>query len=146
MTKKILICEDDIITLRAVETKLKREGYETITAMDGKIAEEIIRRSDFDLLITDLLMPYTTGLELIHLVKQELKLDRPIFIITSIGLEDTVLKAFRLGADDYVIKPLRLNELVFRIKLIFQRIDKTKIKEKKTKVKKQSGMKTKQKT
>ena len=118
---KILICEDDPMTLKAIDTKMKREGYETITALDGKVAEEIITSGKFDMLITDLLMPYMTGLELVYLMRKELKLKQPIIALTSISIEDTVLKTFYLGVDDYVIKPFSLNELAFRVKLIFRR-------------------------
>lgn len=138
---KILICEDDIITLRAIETKLKREGYETITAPDGSIAEEIIRNNDFDIFITDLLMPYTTGLELVYLIRYELKLDKPIIAVTSIGLEDTVIKTFKLGVDDYVVKPFSLNELAFRIKLCLKL--RNKMKERNSKLKKTSAIRPK---
>ncbi len=117
----ILICEDDEMTLRATATKMKREGYDTITAMDGKTGAAIIKENNFDMLITDLLMPYMTGLELIHLMKQELKIDKPIIVLSSIGLENTVLRAFDMGIDDYLVKPFSLKELAFRTMLTLKR-------------------------
>jgi DNA-binding response OmpR family regulator len=117
----ILICEDDEMTLRATATKMRREGYNTLTAMDGKTSAAIIKENKFDMLITDLLLPYMTGIELIHLMKHELLIDKPIIVFSSIGLENTVLRAFNMGIDDYLVKPFSLKELAFRVMLTFKR-------------------------
>ena len=114
---KILICEDDLMTLKALEHKLKNEGYETITALDGKQAIDFLNDNlGIDLLLTDLHMPLTSGLELISHVRNVLKSNIPIVMLTRVGLEDTVLHAFELGADDYITKPFSPEELSLRIK------------------------------
>ena len=114
---KILICEDDLMTLKALEHKLKNEGYETITVHDGKQAIELLKKQkDIDLLLTDLHMPQISGLELISHVRNEMKSHMPIVMLTRVGLEDTVLHAFELGADDYITKPFSPEELSLRIK------------------------------
>lgn len=114
---KILICEDDLMTLKALEHKLKLEGYETITVHDGKQAIELLKaQKDIDLLLTDLHMPQISGLELISHVRNEMKSHMPIVMLTRVGLEDTVLHAFELGADDYITKPFSPEELSLRIK------------------------------
>jgi DNA-binding response OmpR family regulator len=114
---KILICEDDIMTMKALEHKLIREGYQTVTASDGKTAAEIIRGDrSIEFLLTDLHMPHINGLELIKIVRSELKSNIPIIMLTRVGIEDTVLQAFELGADDYMTKPFSPDELSIRIK------------------------------
>lgn len=114
---KILICEDDTMTLKALEHKLKKEGYEIITAQDGKTACEMLSQvKDIDFLLTDLHMPLLSGLELINYVRGELKSYMPIIMLTRVGLEETVLQAFELGADDYITKPFNPDELAIRIK------------------------------
>ena len=114
---KILICEDDLMTSKALQHKLKNDGYEIITAHDGKQAIELLNSSkDIDLLLTDLHMPQMSGLELITHVRNELKSNMPIIMLTRVGLEDTVLHAFELGADDYITKPFSPDELSLRIK------------------------------
>lgn len=124
---KILICEDDVMTLKALEHRLKREGYDIITASDGKMAADILRSDDkIEFLLTDLHMPFITGLELIGIVRNELKKNLPIIMLTRVGIEDTVLHAFELGADDYVTKPFSPDELSLRIK---KAILKTRLKE-----------------
>ncbi|HEX2936660.1 MAG TPA: response regulator transcription factor [Bacteroidales bacterium] len=114
---KILICEDDLMTLKALDHKLKNEGYETLTALDGKQAIDLLNsHPEIDLLLTDLHMPLISGLELITHVRNEMKSFMPIVMLTRVGLEDTVLHAFELGADDYITKPFSPEELSLRIK------------------------------
>lgn len=114
---KILICEDDLMTSKALEHKLKNDGYEIITASDGKQAIDILNsNTSIDLLLTDLHMPQMSGLELITHVRNIIKSNMPIVMLTRVGLEDTVLHAFELGADDYITKPFSPDELSLRIK------------------------------
>ncbi len=113
---KILVCEDDTMTLKALEHRLKLDGYEVITAKDGKEALEKIDKESYDLILTDLHMPYMSGLEIITYIRNELKLYTPLVMLTRVGVEDTVLQAFELGADDYVTKPFSPDELSLRIK------------------------------
>lgn len=121
MNVRILVCEDDYMLLRTIEFKLKRDGYIVETAKDGKEASEKLQSQDFDLIITDLLMPYMNGQELIFMVRNDLKLQTPIIVLSKIGLEDTVLKAFDLGADDYVVKPFSPLELGVRVKKLISK-------------------------
>ncbi len=114
---KILVCEDDNMTLKALEHKLKNDGYEIVTAHDGKQAIDFLNtKDDIDLVLTDLHMPLISGLELITHIRNELKSNMPIVMLTRVGLEDTVLHAFELGADDYITKPFSPDELSLRIK------------------------------
>lgn len=118
---KVLVCEDDEMVLKMVEFKLQKEGYEVILATDGKAAIEKIKEHSPDIIITDIMMPYLTGLEIIHHVRKELKLKTPIIIVSSIGLEKTVLEAFQLGADDFITKPFSPNELSVRVKKLLMK-------------------------
>jgi DNA-binding response OmpR family regulator len=114
---KILICEDDLMTSKALEHKLKSEGYTILTAFDGAKAQQILQSTpDIDLLLTDLHMPALSGLELIKYVRNQMKSYMPIVMLTRVGLEDTVFHAFELGADDYITKPFVPEELALRIK------------------------------
>ena len=118
---KVLVCEDDEMVLKMVEFKLQKEGYEVILASDGKEAVEKIKESNPDIIITDIMMPYLTGLEIVHQVRKELKLTAPIIIVSSIGLEKTVLEAFQLGADDFITKLFSPNELSVRVKKLLMK-------------------------
>jgi len=113
---KILIVEDNHLLLKVLETKLKKEGYEVISCDNGKDAVEQVIRSAPDMVITDIMLPYNSGLEIVNFVKVTLKRSIPVMVMSGIGQEKTVEEAFKLGADDYMIKPLSLPELSMRIK------------------------------
>ncbi len=117
---KILICEDEEIMLTALEFRLRRQSFEVLRAEDGQKAKAKIEADDPDLIIADIMMPHVTGLELIKFVREELKRETPIIIISALELDDVVLKAFRLGANDFITKPFKPYELILRIKRIFQ--------------------------
>ncbi|MBK6398489.1 MAG: response regulator transcription factor [Bacteroidetes bacterium] len=118
---KVLVCEDDEMVLKMVEFKLEKEGYEVILAKDGKEAIDKIDKLRPDIIITDIMMPYLTGLEIVHQVRKQLNIKVPIIIVSSIGLEKTVLEAFQLGADDFITKPFSPNELSVRVKRLLMK-------------------------
>lgn len=117
---KILVCEDEEILLTSLEFRLKKQGLDVILAADGKEALEKIQNESPDLVVADIMMPHVTGLELITFVRKKMKSDIPIIIISAMGQDDVVLKAFELGATDFISKPFKPSELVLRIKMIFQ--------------------------
>jgi len=119
---KILICEDEEIMLTALEFRLRKQGYKVILAEDGKEAKEKIINEAPDFIVADIMMPYVNGLELISFVRKEQKSKLPIIIISALDKDETVLEAFRLGADDFITKPFKPNELILRIKRIEQAI------------------------
>ena len=114
----ILVCEDDMMTQKALEHRLFQDGYQVITAKDGREAIETLKSKEIDFVLTDLHMPFVSGLELISYIRNDLKKNIPIVMLTRVGLEDTVLQAFELGADDYITKPFSPNELSLRIKRV----------------------------
>ena len=120
---KILVCEDEEILLTSLEFRLKKQGLEVILAADGKEALEKIQSESPDLIVADIMMPHVTGLELITFVRKKMKSDLPIIIISAMGQDDVVLKAFELGATDFISKPFKPSELVLRIKMIFQEME-----------------------
>ncbi len=113
---KILIVEDELMMLKALEFRLRKDGYETTVAEDGKKAMEKITAEKPDFIITDIMLPYATGLEIVNYAKNILGLSIPIIILSAVGLEKTVLEAFELGADDFITKPFSPNELSMRVK------------------------------
>ena len=117
---KILICEDEEIMLTALEFRLRKQGYEVIIAEDGKEARERIDNDSPDFIVADIMMPYVTGLELVTYVRKEKNSPIPIIIISALDNDETVLEAFRLGANDFIAKPFKPNELILRIKRILQ--------------------------
>jgi len=113
---KILIVEDEELLLRAVEFKLKKEGYDVHVARNGLEAEQFLQRETApDVMVTDIMMPHKNGLELTKIATEK---GIPVLVLSTQNQEDIVLKAFEMGAEDYMTKPFSPNELMVRIKKI----------------------------
>jgi DNA-binding response OmpR family regulator len=112
-----LIADDELIMLKIIELRLKKDGHEVIVTSNGQEALEQIKLQDPDMIIADIMMPFTSGLEIVSVVKQNNTYRKvPIIILSSMGQENVVLEAFKLGADDYITKPFSPNELSMRVK------------------------------
>ena len=113
----ILVVEDDDIMLKAIKNILSKDGFNVVTAKDGKEAFEKLDTADYDVVITDLMMPYANGLEVVSRLRNDTtKRNTGIIIVSSVGNEETITEAFRLGADDYLKKPIMAGELLIRIR------------------------------
>jgi two-component system, OmpR family, response regulator VicR len=118
---KILIAEDESIMSSLIEHKLKQEGYEVKVTKDGYEALEATNSYSPDLLITDIMMPVTTGLELISLFRAKPGYAHtPILVLSSMDEEAIVLEAFTLGANDFLSKPFVPGELSLRVKKLLK--------------------------
>lgn len=122
---KILVAEDEPMLLKTIELKLKKEGYEVITTHDGREAIAKIEELLPDLVISDIMMPYASGLEITSFLKQKPDKQIPIIILSAMEQEKVVMEAFELGADDYITKPFSLNELSIRVKRLMARSGKS---------------------
>ena len=116
---KVLLIDDDATMLSMLKYKLEKAGYEIETASDGEKGKEMITSFKPDVVVTDLMMPYVSGLELVEYVRTVLKLELPLIVLSSAGQEKTVVQAFEIGATDFVTKPFSPNELLIRIKRNF---------------------------
>lgn len=112
---KVLIAEDDELMLRTLEIRLKKDGHEVIVARDGRDALNRIEDSNPDLVISDIMMPYSSGMEIVAALRSRENYI-PIIILSGMGQEDVVLEAFQLGADDFITKPFSPNELSIRVR------------------------------
>lgn len=114
--KKIVLAEDNSVLSLLLKFRLEKEGYKLLIAVDGKVAIELIEEHNPELILTDIMMPYVSGLEVISHVRNKLNLQTPIIVFSSAGQEEIVLKAFDLGATDFMSKPFSPHELVIRVK------------------------------
>ncbi len=123
----ILVIDDDTIMLKAIKNILNKDGFDVIMAKDGKEAFELLDNADYDIVVTDLMMPYANGLELVSKLRNDdTKRKVGIIVVSSVGNEETITEAFRLGADEYIKKPIMAEELIARIrKLIANKNSKT---------------------
>ncbi|MGY5355903.1 response regulator transcription factor [Wenyingzhuangia sp. IMCC45467] len=111
----ILIAEDDKVILGALEFFLKKNNHQVRVATNGNDALQKIEEQIPDLIITDIMMPYISGLELVKIIKDRQLDEIRIVVLTTLGQEDVVLEAFSLGADDFLTKPFTPEELNLRI-------------------------------
>ncbi|SDH23400.1 Response regulator receiver domain-containing protein [Flavobacterium omnivorum] len=114
--KKIVLAEDNSMLSMLLKFKLEKEGYTLFIAENGKKTIELIEEHNPELILTDIMMPFVSGLEVISHVRNTLNLLTPIVVFSAAGQEQIVLKAFDLGATDFMSKPLSPNELVLRVK------------------------------
>ncbi len=114
--KKILLAEDNSVLSLLLKFRLEKEGYKLLIAEDGKEAIELIEEHNPELILTDIMMPYVSGLEVISHVRNKLNMQTPIIVFSAAGQEEIVLKAFDLGATDFMSKHFSPHELVIRVK------------------------------
>ena len=114
---KILVVDDDLVLLEAIAFNLRGEGHNVITADSGTKALDIIQKQeDVDLIISDIMMPNMSGLGLLALLKQ-FYLDKvPVILISTLDRREVILSAMKMGAHDFIIKPINFDELSIRVK------------------------------
>ncbi len=118
---KILAIDDQPLILKSIDHKLKNAGYTIFNAKDGKEAMEVFDREAPDLLILDLMMPEFDGFYVLNEVRKSRKSEVPIIVMSGEEDEYTIVRAFNEGANDYVQKPVGLNELLIRVNKVLNR-------------------------
>lgn len=114
--KQVLVCEDDEALISMIRFKLQKEKIGEVTmAKDGREAVALLKEREFDMIISDIHMPFHSGLELLTLVRNDLGKNTPFIILSAEGLEKTVMQAFTLGVSDFLSKPFSPNELAMRV-------------------------------
>ncbi len=121
-TSKILLVDDDLDIIELLEYNLKKEGYETASANDGIQAVEVAKIFKPDLILLDVMMPRQDGIETARQLRQlpDFK-DTYILFLTARAEEYTEVAAFDVGADDYIVKPIKPRALTSRIKAVLRR-------------------------
>ena len=116
---KILIVDDEPPIIDVLSYNLKQAGYEVVIARDGEQAVAAARRDKPDLIILDLMLPKLDGLEVHRIVRRESEM--PVIMLTARDAEIDRVVGLELGADDYVVKPFSVRELIARVKNVLRR-------------------------
>ncbi|MGN0386081.1 MAG: response regulator transcription factor [Lachnospiraceae bacterium] len=116
----ILLAEDDANLRNVVEKSLQNAGYTVVSVPDGSSAYDKFCSERFDLVITDIMMPFMDGNALTAKIR-EMSSDTPILILTALETIEDKEKGFTVGADDYLVKPFVLKELGLRVKALLRR-------------------------
>jgi DNA-binding response OmpR family regulator len=117
---KVLVVEDDYRLRTIISKNLEKNGYEVFQAENGEIAYSIFENNYLDLVITDIMMPRTDGNTLVKRIRY-INTDIPIIMLTALESYYDKEKSFNNGADDYLVKPVDMKELLLRIKVLLKR-------------------------
>ncbi len=117
---KILVVEDNLELQELFTVVLQNEGYEVSVANDGIEAFDILEMEHIDLIVTDVMMPRMQGFEMIQELRK-MNYNMPILVITAKERLLDKKEGFRVGADDYIVKPIDVNEMVWRVEALLRR-------------------------
>lgn len=117
---KILLIEDEPKTLQSLRQGLEENGFDVDIAYDGSIGKHLARKNQYQIIVTDIIMPGINGLELCKQLRSE-GVTTPILMLTAMGSIQEKLMGFDAGADDYLVKPFDFLELLARIKVLSKR-------------------------
>ena len=124
MKEKILVMEDEIGIRSFVSINLKREGYEIIEASTGQEAiEKINANKDISIALLDVMLPDMSGIEVCKYIRENFN-QVGIIMLTAKAQEDDKIEGFISGADDYIVKPFSIKELLFRVSALIRRVKK----------------------
>jgi DNA-binding response OmpR family regulator len=116
---KILVVDDEPHMVRLVQANLQTAGYEVVSAMDGNQALEAAQSEMPDLIILDIMLPGVDGYEVCRRIREYSAV--PILMLTARGSEMDLVRGFDVGADDYLVKPFSVNELLVRVRAVLKR-------------------------
>ncbi len=119
MKKKILVVDDDQTILDVLKYNLKKNGYRVVVAMNGEEAINLAKSEKPDLVVLDIMLPVLDGFEVCRILRKESEV--PILMLTAKSDEVDKVLALGLGADDYIVKPFSIKELLTRIRVRLRR-------------------------
>lgn len=122
MQKRILVVDDEQIIRESLSYVLRKEDYLVDEAENGKVAYEKMLETSYDLVITDLEMPEMKGTELLEKIRN-LSVQTAIIVVTAYGSLETAIAALRSGASDYILKPIEFDELLIKVKKLFEIVE-----------------------
>lgn len=120
--QKILIVEDEEAIANLIKINLEAEDYQCVCAFDGNTGADLIEEGTFDLILLDIMLPEINGYELLEYVRP---MGTPVIFLTAKGNVNDRIKGLKLGADDYLIKPFDVTELLARVEAVLRRYNKT---------------------
>jgi two-component system, OmpR family, phosphate regulon response regulator PhoB len=124
MTTHVLIVEDEHDLQRVLAYNFRQAGFDVVSAMNGETALRAVKEERFDVVILDLMLPDMAGTEVCRRLKQNPQTSAiPVLMVTAKGEEVDRVVGFELGADDYVVKPFSVRELILRVRAVLRRAE-----------------------
>ncbi|MDD6082065.1 MAG: response regulator transcription factor [Oscillospiraceae bacterium] len=119
MNGQILIVEDNKEISALISNFLTKNGYEVKAVYEGNAASELLKEQNFDIVLMDLMLPGISGEQLVKEFRKYS--DKPVIVISAKSMMETKLEMLRMGADDFILKPFDLNEVLVRIQVVLRR-------------------------
>ncbi len=120
MNLRILLVEDEKSLAETIRLNLELEGYIVVTANDGRTAVKTFKQERFNLIILDVMLPEMDGFTVCEIIRLE-NPDIPVLFLTAKNSSEDKIKGLKLGADDYLVKPFNLEELLLRVHILLKR-------------------------
>ncbi len=120
MTKRVLVVEDDSAIRQGIVDALAFDGYDTLEAGDVAVGKDSALAAAYDLLLLDLILPDGHGFEILKALRKS-RPTLPVIVLTALGQEHDRVRGLQLGADDYVVKPFSVKELLARVAAVLRR-------------------------
>jgi len=122
VSERILVADDDRLTARFLHSLLSAKGYDVAVADDGEQALELVATHHPDLILSDMVMPYLDGMDLLRTLRGDVRHARiPIILLSLKDREEDIVAGLEGGADDYVVKPFNARELLVRVRKLLSR-------------------------
>ena len=118
---KVLLVEDEPSISGFIKKGLEENGFEVLQAFDGEMGLRLGLLHEFNVIILDLILPGTNGLELCRKLREEAQIDTPVLMLTALNETDDVVAGLNAGGDDYLGKPFKFQELLARVKALSRR-------------------------
>jgi len=119
--KKILVVDDDKDLVKVIKTALEIKGFEVVVAYEGEEAFQKLKAASADLIILDILMPKLNGLEVLQRIRENPDFNPiPVILLTVKDGNEDMMKGYKFGADYYLSKPFKMEELLIGIKMMFK--------------------------
>ena len=119
---KVLIVEDEAAIAELIQIQLTKAGYQCTCALDGEQGADSLEKESFDLVILDIMMPKVNGYELMEYIRP---MNIPVIFLTAKDTVKDKIKGLKMGADDYMVKPFDMEELLARVEAVFRRYGKS---------------------
>ena len=119
--ENILLIEDEHNVVSFIKKGLKEEGYNVLFAYDGHTGMDILSQNEIDLVILDIILPGKNGIEVCDIMRKSGFNNLPGLMLTALGTTDNIVKGLDAGADDYLVKPFKFDELLARIRALLRR-------------------------
>ena len=117
---QVLLIEDEQRISNLIKRGMEEQGFSVTVTYDGLMGKKLALANEFDIIITDIILPNINGIELCKIIRKT-KPDIPIIMLTALGTTDDKVEGFEAGADDYLVKPFELRELFVRVRVLLKR-------------------------